>query len=122
VAFVSSEREEDYIWCLTQFQGVLHDNIPEVLVTDKDMALMNAISLIFPLSANFLCVWHINKNVLSYLKPFFEDETTFNEVIMQWNALIRSTTSEVYSRELEILRELLKVLHMKIKYRTSQEP
>jgi len=39
------------------------DDHRKVIICDKDLALMNAISIVFPKVHNLLCRFHINKNV-----------------------------------------------------------
>ncbi|KAK9714732.1 hypothetical protein RND81_06G115600 [Saponaria officinalis] len=34
-----------------------------VIVTDRELGLMDAIPLVFPYSRNLLCVWHVNRSV-----------------------------------------------------------
>ncbi|KAH1205538.1 Protein FAR1-RELATED SEQUENCE 5 [Glycine max] len=46
----------------------LHDALPGVIVTDRDQALMNAMTVVFPDCANLLCSFHINKNVKAKCK------------------------------------------------------
>jgi len=36
---------------------------PTVIISDRDLALMNAIEVVFPEATNLLCRFHINKNV-----------------------------------------------------------
>ena len=38
------------------------------MVTDKDIAPMNAINVVFPEAANLLCRFHIDKNVKAKCK------------------------------------------------------
>ena len=67
--FLSSEKEEDYLQALKMLQEVMNIQeiaFPDVIVTDKEKALMNAICHVFPRSHNLLCGWHIKKNVLAY--------------------------------------------------------
>jgi len=69
VAFVllSTERENNFIWTLQRLKGLLFrgDVYPQVIVSDRDLALMNAISVGFPEATNILCRFHMNK----MLKP-----------------------------------------------------
>ena len=39
------------------------ENMPKVIVTDRDGALMNAVGTIFPETYTMLCYFHIGKNV-----------------------------------------------------------
>ncbi|CAG8694673.1 13890_t:CDS:2 [Cetraspora pellucida] len=86
------EDEEDYLWvltCITKlFNGVLQ---PKVIVTDRELALMNALNITFLSSANLLCLWHINKNIMKNCKSRFE---TVNE----WQAFLSECNNVVYSQ------------------------
>ena len=88
--FLSGETEEDYssaLKMLHEIMNVQEITFPNVIVTDKDQGLMNAIRSIFQLSYNLLCGWHINKNVLSYSRDLklhekgSEEEDSF---MRQW--------------------------------------
>ena len=74
-AFIQKEGEEDYVWALTMFRDILSvENYPSVIVSDRELALMNAIRIVFPRTMNLLCIWHIEKNVLRNCKCHFEKE------------------------------------------------
>jgi len=72
VAFVllSNERENNFIWTLQKLKGLFFrgDVYPQVIVSDRDLALINAISVVFPEATNILCRFHINKNVKANVK------------------------------------------------------
>ena len=36
---------------------------PTIIVSDRDLALMNVIEVVFPEACNLLCRFHVNKNV-----------------------------------------------------------
>ena len=59
VAFVllSTERENNFIWTLQRLKELFFrgDVYPQVIVNDRDLALMNAISVVFPEATNILC-------------------------------------------------------------------
>ena len=76
-SFQLQEEEADYWFSFTELQNLyVNLDLPDfkIIITDTDSALMNAISIVFTQTANFLCLWHINKNILTYLKQ----ETTLN--------------------------------------------
>ena len=64
-----------YVWALQSFEFVTK---PLVIVTDRELALMSAIAIVFPSTKNLLCIWHVKKNVLAYATMKFAstDETT----------------------------------------------
>jgi hypothetical protein len=81
-AFLSNESESSYQWALSQFKLVIAD--PAVLCTDREQALINTIAEVF---THLLCIWHINKNVLTNCKGKFSAEVS--SCIVQahgWNA------------------------------------
>ena len=49
-AFLHFELEDKFTWALTMMKGLLSskDNMPKVIVTDRDGALMNAAGTVFP--------------------------------------------------------------------------
>ena len=64
-AYLEAERVNNIVWALERFRGLFlrHDRLPLVIVTDRDLALMNAVKTVFPESTNLLCRFHIDKNV-----------------------------------------------------------
>ena len=64
-AYLEGERLNNMVWALERFQGLFlrHDAFPEVIVTDKDLALMNAMKIVFTDCTNLLCKFHIDKNI-----------------------------------------------------------
>ncbi|KAF3901952.1 hypothetical protein ABW20_dc0100979 [Dactylellina cionopaga] len=65
ICFMRAEKEADYAWAISIMRELLGDTAPKALVTDRELALMNAIQVYFPQpeTTNLLCVWHINKNI-----------------------------------------------------------
>nr|KAJ0202453.1 hypothetical protein LSAT_V11C600311600 [Lactuca sativa] len=47
-AFLEKEDEDSYIWALSAFQMILENCDPSVIMTDRELALMNAIKMVFP--------------------------------------------------------------------------
>jgi len=63
--FLHFELEDNFAWALTMLKGLLssQDNMPKVIVTDRDGALMKAVGTVFPKTYTMLCYFHIGKNV-----------------------------------------------------------
>ncbi|XP_028124692.1 PKS-NRPS hybrid synthetase CHGG_01239-like [Camellia sinensis] len=56
---LDKEGEEDYVWALQMFSKILGPiGHPSVIVSDRELALMNAIQVVFPTTKNLLCVSH----------------------------------------------------------------
>lgn len=70
-AFQESIKEKNVTWdldvCWTMFKD--KEDTPKVIITDRDTALMNSVSKVFPTSYTLLCRYHITKNVSSQVKP-----------------------------------------------------
>ncbi|KAL5147502.1 hypothetical protein HKD37_06G017182 [Glycine soja] len=56
-AYLEADRVNNIVWALERFRGLFlrHDRLPLVIVTDRDLALMNAVKIVFPESTNLLC-------------------------------------------------------------------
>jgi len=67
---MSTERENNFTWALQRLRGLFfrRDVYPTVIVSDRDLALMNAIEVVFSEATNSLCRFHINKNVKAKCK------------------------------------------------------
>ncbi|KAH1249182.1 Protein FAR1-RELATED SEQUENCE 5 [Glycine max] len=51
-----------------------NDRLPVVIVTDRDLALMNAVKTVLPESTNLLCRFHIDKNVKAKCKSLIGEK------------------------------------------------
>ena len=72
-AYLQVECKENYAWALGVLRSIIGDGIlPDVIVTDRELSLMKAISIVFPGATHLLCKWHINRNVLARCKKLFE--------------------------------------------------
>ncbi|XP_068492218.1 protein FAR1-RELATED SEQUENCE 4-like [Phaseolus vulgaris] len=92
-AFLSSEKEKNFIWALQKFRGsLLISHVgPEVIVCDRDLALMNAINIVFPKARNLLCRFHINKNVKAKFKMLVDSVEAWEVVMDSWRTIIDCT-------------------------------
>jgi len=73
-AFLSGETEKDYLWALTRLKslyGVCSAELPSVILANRCIPCMNAVSTCFPSAASLLCLLHANKAVLRYYQPAF---------------------------------------------------
>ncbi|XP_024039451.1 uncharacterized protein LOC112098079 [Citrus clementina] len=94
-AYLESEREDNYIWALERLKTIMQDDmLPAVIVTDRELALMNAIEKIFPSATNLLCRWHISKNVLANYKRLFHTNERWEAFNSNWNVLVFSATEQ----------------------------
>jgi hypothetical protein len=109
--FLSGETEEDYEWAIESFNScVRYDNLqlPNVVVTDKCLALKNALKTKLNVP-QLLCLFHINRCVQHRIKQEFRttdlDPTSeaYNQVIKQqetafldWQRVVQAANEESY--------------------------
>ena len=63
--YLEGEHLNNVVWALQRFQGLFlrRDAVLWVIVTNKDLTLMNVAKIAFPKVTNLLCQFHIDKNV-----------------------------------------------------------
>ena len=108
--FMRGETEDDYTWALQCLRHTLGTNAPWVIVTDRDLGLMAALNSVFPNTANLLCRWHVEKNILSYTKKHFQKQEDFDLFMKEWKLLINMNEEEKFDSEWS---------NMKDKYQSS---
>jgi len=90
-AFLDAEKEDNYSWACETLRLLMDKNsLTLVIVTDRELALMNAIERSFPSATHLLCRWHINKNVLAKCKKILCTKDRWDEFYNAWNLLIQS--------------------------------
>ncbi|KAG5565701.1 hypothetical protein RHGRI_001574 [Rhododendron griersonianum] len=114
-AFLAKEGKGDYIWALQNFSKILGPTChPSVIVSDRELALMNAIRVVFPSTVNLLCVWHIEKNILANCKSYFETQDNWTTFLTTWNQVISSQDEQAFNEAWKLFellyREKEKVL------------
>ncbi|XP_021828352.1 protein FAR1-RELATED SEQUENCE 5-like, partial [Prunus avium] len=100
-AYISSEKEDNYMWALNRLKSIMNTNcLPSVIVTDREMALMNAIRNMFPSVRHLLCRWHINRCVMKACKGILKKGEKWEQFIVLWNMLVLAKTEVDYERNL----------------------
>ena len=55
-AFISKEKTDNFVWVLERLKDLLQKCMdPRVIITDRDLALMNACDIVFPKASKLLC-------------------------------------------------------------------
>ncbi|XP_056697882.1 uncharacterized protein [Spinacia oleracea] len=68
-AFLQDEKKDSFEWALRCVRALFDpDHMPEVIVTDREYALIHAIDDVFSKSQHMLCIRHIVKNVEARVK------------------------------------------------------
>ncbi|KAG5544166.1 hypothetical protein RHGRI_016796 [Rhododendron griersonianum] len=89
---------------LEKLKGMMDPNaLPSVIVTDRELALINAITNVYPHATNLLCRWHISKNVLAKCKKMFDDKM-WEEFICSWGLVVLSASVAQYEERLCVLK------------------
>ncbi|GFS32186.1 hypothetical protein Acr_00g0021210 [Actinidia rufa] len=105
-AYLSNERAEQLTWALRTLKKWMVEkgaSLPSVFVSDRDLALINAIETCFPMARHILCIWHINQCVMKKCAPMLGLEwKSFNA---SWHSLINSSTQWSYQQKWEVMRE-----------------
>jgi len=88
--YLEGECLNNIVWALEQFRGIFlrRDAIPQVIVTDRDLTLMNVVKTVFPESTNLLCQFHIDKNVKPKYKTLMGQKNAWDYVMEAWGSLV----------------------------------
>ena len=103
-AYLASEKTDHYEWVLRRLRALMEDigaELPRVMLTDRELALMSAIDRVFPTSRHLLCRWHINKNVAANCKKLFDTKESWDQFLHHWSLLVMTDTEADYERHLE---------------------
>ena len=104
--FLSNERTTSYIWGLIQLRVLFAECgvSPGVFVTDRELAEINAIKLVFPEAAHLLCRRHISKDVQFNLCKMVGKQ--YKPMIKsRWNHLVHADTEELYEQAVAEMAE-----------------
>ncbi|KAL6638252.1 hypothetical protein ACP70R_025824 [Stipagrostis hirtigluma subsp. patula] len=65
---LSDESVSSYVWLLQAFLEAMQQKHPLSLITDGDYAMARAIQIVMPRADHRLCSWHIERNMIKYLR------------------------------------------------------
>ncbi len=117
-AFLKRKAEEEYNWVLSELSASVDGfHEPSVVVTDRDLALLNTLAHVFSSSKHLLCRWHIRKNVIARCWPFFKDlpTTSAGTVEQKWAAFLGDGDNLVAF--LSVAEYTCQLSHFKARYR-----
>ncbi|GMF58874.1 unnamed protein product [Phytophthora fragariaefolia] len=95
-SYLKGEDKDDYLFALKALGKMMTDQhiaLPQLILVDRDLALLNALEEIFPEVPALLCIWHKDS----------QDHRQFCEA---FNKVIRSRTEDEYNAACENLRKL----------------
>ncbi|XP_058752962.1 PKS-NRPS hybrid synthetase cheA-like isoform X1 [Vicia villosa] len=105
-AYMECEQTESYIWVLDKLKQlfVKKDVVPQVILTDRDLALMKAVEVVFPTTHNLLCRFHINQNVGMKCKEYVMKD--MRETIgTLWKDVVWASNEVEYGVRLQYLEQ-----------------
>ncbi|KAI5383265.1 hypothetical protein KIW84_070610 [Lathyrus oleraceus] len=75
-AYLKHKREENFKWALKKLKELFSSEklLLNIVVTDQELALMNAIEFVFSNSTHLLCSFHISKNVRMNVKSMLNQK------------------------------------------------
>ena len=96
MAWVSNEVKETYTWFLEQLKMVIYDitnTYPEVIMTDKDLALRSAADKVFPGAKKMLCIWHmLAQNLHTSTQKYFDSKDDYDNFAAAVKSYAYATT------------------------------
>ncbi|GAA0187087.1 hypothetical protein LIER_34375 [Lithospermum erythrorhizon] len=96
--FLSTEKEETFIWALKNLRSFFVSVLPTAIVTARELGLINAVGLIFPESKHMLCRRHIDMAIKSKaLKHSGGSEAFGKSFVWHWNEAISSYVEDIWN-------------------------
>ncbi|XP_077246102.1 protein FAR1-RELATED SEQUENCE 5-like [Tasmannia lanceolata] len=76
-ALLADETDETFCWVFEQWLTCMHGRAPGVIITDMDLAMKNAIKIVFPDTRHRFCEWHIWKHLLEKVVEMRDTDSDF---------------------------------------------
>jgi len=108
-AFLSFEQENNFTWALEMLVGLLTSklNMPKMVVTDRDTALMNVVATVLPETDHVLFYFHIEKNVKAKCIMIQDKDVKeandekhcdlVKKIVRAWREVVNSPTEDLYA-------------------------
>lgn len=71
LALLDGQKMSDFVRCLSDIKTSLDKHsidAPRVIITDRDIATINAVDAVFPTVPHIICRWHFKKDVLAHAR------------------------------------------------------
>ncbi|SLM35632.1 P-loop containing nucleoside triphosphate hydrolase [Lasallia pustulata] len=98
--FLRSEKEGIFVWvmcCIRALYRRIGRQAPKVVLTDRALAVINALRNIFPQTKHLLCFWHVNRAVQAYFQLAFETEEEWELFYAEWLAMVNALTPNAFN-------------------------
>jgi len=107
-AFMQNEKTVSYTWVLNCLKLTLDMCMhPRVILTDRELALMNACKEVFPNAAQLLCRVHISRNIFRNCRQSIRPTGDWDNFLKLWELLLDSTTLFSYTDNYKQLQSFL---------------
>ncbi|KAK9749956.1 hypothetical protein RND81_02G161500 [Saponaria officinalis] len=95
-ALLSNEDEESFVWVLQKFMEAMGRKEQQLIITDQDPAIRNAVPVVFKTTRHRFCMWHIMNKVSDKIDIITRKETDFLSRIngVVWNHDLEPTEFE----------------------------
>ena len=119
VALVNDETEETRAWCFHQY-FTLYKKLPNLIITDQDLALCAVLDKKYPNIIHLLCQWHIEQNLKKHFSfllhmnlaelyrkiiflPFLKKEEVFEK---EYQEILQTLQKNKYSKSATYLQKV----------------
>jgi hypothetical protein len=93
--FLAKETQPYYKWVLDCLLNIFNSNnipLPGVVITNREQALINSLATSFPDAYHMLCMWHIEKNLVTNRAKYIKNKISEHRMIENWNKVVRLTS------------------------------
>jgi len=99
----NNQKQEDYTWALNMLTEILWSSgqdPPKVWVTDRELAVNNALRAVLQSTKMILCTWHIDNDVEVQVRKYGQlvDEDAVRDFMCRWRKLRLTTDRELYAQ------------------------
>ncbi len=99
IAFLNVKTIKDYEWALNTYKGFMGNYLPLAIVTDRELALMQATEIAFVVAHKMLYRWHICKNVMAKHRTGFTEED-WQTFMTLFSGVMRARTEDELQEKL----------------------
>ena len=111
-AYMESERSDNYVWALNCLKHLTmrKNGLSKFFVSDRDLALVNALNAVFPQSKHLLCQFHIDKNVQAKCKVPVHKKDCW-DICNVWKFVVESPRKKIITNVCHISSSFVKSLN-----------
>ncbi|KAK1402757.1 hypothetical protein POM88_002362 [Heracleum sosnowskyi] len=105
--FLQDEKKNSFEWALHCLKGLIDPNhLPEVIVTDRELALIHTIESVFPSTYHILCTRHIAKNMEAIARSVTKSVVFALGFLGNWNRIVHAETKVSYEENVQHFQKI----------------